>query len=186
MGRYDMGPRVLGLASLHVSPDDGPNHYEMLLAAARNGTLQPITRPANRKRPRNDREAEAELLQLVNRDRRRAGVPTLVEMPELSRMARAHSQEMRDRGFFAHVSPRTGRLIDRAQAANIPFRRIGENIAVGDDVYQAQHALMRSPGHRMNLLDPEFTHVGLGVALFEDDDGRMRVYVTENFLVPVP
>jgi len=182
MGRYDLGPRVLGLASLLVGSDGTPNHYEVLLAAARKGTLKPLAHRLSRERPRSDREAETLLLELVNRDRRRAGVPAFIELPELSRMARAHSQEMRDETFFAHVSPRTGRLIDRAQAAGISFRRIGENIAVGDDVQQAQSALMRSPGHRMNLLDPEFTHIGVGVALVETDGGNLRVYVTENFL----
>jgi uncharacterized protein YkwD len=184
MGRYDMGPRVLGLATLHVGSENGPNQYEVLLAAARNGTLKPISRRSNRSGPRNAQEAERLLLELVNRDRRLAGVPVLLEMPELSRMAREHSKEMRDRHFFAHVSPVTGRLIDRAQSAGIPFRRIGENIAVGDDVQEAQHALMRSPGHRMNLLDPEFTRIGIGIAFAAKDDGQLRVYVTQNFLVP--
>lgn len=186
MGRYDMGPRVLGLASLHVSPDAAPNPYQVLLAAARHGTLKPVSRPLSQAPPQTQQQAEAALLELVNRDRRLAGIAPLLEMPELSHMARAHSEEMRDSRFFAHVSPRTGRLVDRAEAAGIAFRRIGENIAIGDDVQQAQYALMRSPGHRLNLLDPEFTRVGIGVALFEDDDGRRRVYVTENFLAPAP
>ncbi len=99
-------------------------------------------------------------------------------------MAQAHSRDMRDRQFFAHVSPTTGRLADRADDIGIRYRRIGENIAVGYDVYEAQEALMRSPGHRKNLLDPSFTQVGVGVAFAQDAQGRRRVYVTQNFLVP--
>jgi len=186
MGRYDMGPRVLGLASLWLRDDAGPSHYDVLLAAARHGTLQPTPPRPSFDPPRDERQAEEQLLALLNRDRNRAGAGALQELPELSRVARSHSTEMRDRGYFAHVSPRTGRLVDRAEDAGIAYRRIGENIAVGGSVEEAQEALMRSPGHRMNLLDPEFSHVGVGVAFDVDSQGRRRVFVTENFLVPPP
>ena len=186
MGRYDMGPRVLGLVSLDLRADAAPSHYGVLLAAARQGTLEPArARPAPAS-PRSQREAEVLLLTLLNRDRERAGVAPLVEHAALSAVARAHSAEMRDRGYFAHVSPHTGRLVERADKAGIPYRRIGENIAVGASVHEAQEALMRSPGHRMNLLDPQFTHVGVGVVFETDGQGRRRVFVTENFLLPPP
>ena len=183
MGRYDMGPRVLGLASLNLREPGEPSHYDVLLAAARSGTLEPSARRAP-EAPTSAAQATALLFELVNRDRRRAGVPALVAHPELSAVAQSHAEDMRDGRFFAHVSPRTGRLVERAEDAGIAYVRIGENIAVGQNVREAQEALMRSPGHRMNLLDPEFTHLGLGVAVEIDDQGRQRVYVTENFLVP--
>ncbi len=183
MGRYDMGPRVLGLASLNLRQPGEPSHYDLLLAAARSGTLVASARRAP-EAPASVADATALLFELVNRDRRRAGVPALLELPELSAVARSHSEDMRDRGFFAHVSPRTGRLVERAESAGIAYGRIGENIAVGQSVREAQEALMQSPGHRMNLLDPEFTHLGLGIAVETDDQGRERVFVTENFLVP--
>ncbi len=184
MGRYDMGPRVLALASLQLRDAGESSQYEVLLAAARSGTLRPAAKRTEPAGLRSPSEAEAELLSLLNRDRQRAGVPSLTPHPELGAMARAHSADMRDHGFFAHVSPNTGRLTDRAEQARIPFRRISENIAVSTDVRSAHEALMRSPGHRMNLLDPAFSHVGVGVAVDRDDEGRTRVHVTENFLVP--
>jgi uncharacterized protein YkwD len=107
--------------------------------------------------------------------------PLLVD-PILAAVARAHSRDMRDQDFFAHVSPRSGRLADRAAAAHLAYARVAENIAVNDDVDRAHAALMRSPGHRMNVLDAGFTRVGLGVA-FETEAGVIRrVFVTENFL----
>jgi uncharacterized protein YkwD len=91
---------------------------------------------------------------------------------------------MRDHEFFAHVSPRNGHLADRAERVRVSYRRLGENIAVGLNVREAEKALLRSPGHRMNLLDPEFTHVGIGVVFATDAAGQRRVFVTQDFLIP--
>lgn len=185
MGRYDMGPRVLALCSLYPRAAGEPLPYERVLAAARNGTLEPARTLPAATRHVTEAEAERTLLSLVNRDREGAGLPPLVEAEELSRLARSHSLDMRDGAFFAHVSPRTGRLRDRADRMQLRYRRLGENIAVGADVHEAERALMRSPGHRMNLLDPDFTHLGVGVVFEDDTSGGRRVYVTQNFMVPV-
>jgi uncharacterized protein YkwD len=185
MGRYDMGPRVLGLCSLFLREPGQQLHYERLLAAARAGTLEPSRVSGRAEGGRSEREAEEILLRLVNRDREKAGVEPLYEDTRLSNLARAHSMDMRDQRYFAHVSPTSGRLSERAEKSEIAFRRIGENIAIGSNVYEAQEALMRSPGHRMNLLDPKFTHVGLGVVFDKDPEGRRRIYLTQNFLVPL-
>ncbi|MFQ5599183.1 MAG: CAP domain-containing protein [Candidatus Krumholzibacteriia bacterium] len=184
MGRYDMGPRVLGLCSLYPRQPGTTLPYQRILHAARQGTLEPSKPLPEPELPRTEREAEATLLRLLNRDRDRAGLPVLVELPQLSALARSHSADMRDRRFFAHVSPTTGRLVNRAAEARIRYRRLGENIAIGHDVHEAEEALMRSPGHRMNLLDPHFTHVGVGVVFDVDAQGKRRVYVTQNFMIP--
>jgi uncharacterized protein YkwD len=184
LGDYDLGPRVLALCSLFPRPDDEPLPYERLLQAARNGTLQPSYDLPTPRPARTEAEAETLMLQLVNEDRSKAGLPPLVLDERLSVMARRHSRDMRDRSFFAHVSPHTGHLADRADRQAISYRRLGENIAVGVDVREAQKALLRSPGHRKNLLDPHFTHVGIGVAFDEDAAGKRRIFVTQDFMVP--
>jgi uncharacterized protein YkwD len=184
MGRYDMGPRVLALCSLFPRRAGEQLPYERVLAAARNGTLEPARALPAADPDASEEQAERTLLLLVNRDRQSAGLPALVEAEDLSRLARSHSLDMRESAFFAHVSPRTGRLRDRADDMRLQYRRLGENIAVGADVHEAERALMRSPGHRMNLLDPDFTHVGVGVAFEEDASGNRRVYVTQNFMIP--
>jgi uncharacterized protein YkwD len=184
LGDYDLGPRVLALCSLFPRQPDEPLPYERLLQAARNGTLQPSYELPTRPAARTETEAESLMLQLVNEDRSKAGLPPLLMDERLSLMARRHSRDMRDRAFFAHVSPRTGHLADRAEREAIAYRRLGENIAVGVDVREAQKALLRSPGHRKNLLDPHFTHIGIGVAFDEDAAGRRRLFVTQDFLVP--
>ena len=45
---------------------------------------------------------------------------------------------------------------------------------------------MHSLGHRRNILDPQLTHVGVGVAGAEDDQGRRRWWVTQLFAKPTP
>ena len=184
MGNYDMGPRVLALCSLFPRPLGEPLPYERLLQAARNGTLKPSQElPSPRQTP-TEGAAEVLMLQLLNEDRRQAGLPALLVEPALVEMARGHSKDMRDFEFFAHVSPQNGHLADRANRARIPYQRLGENIAVGLDVREAEKALLRSPGHRMNLLDPDFTHVGIGVVFATDSAGQRRVFVTQDFLIP--
>ncbi len=185
LGRYDFGPRVLGLASLHARGAGEPSSHARQVTAARRGSVAPSAATATRETtPLTETETEARLLQLVNRDRRAARVAPLTWNAALADVARAHSRDMRDHDFFAHVSPRSGRLADRAAVAHIPYARLAENIAVNQDVDGAQEALMRSPGHRMNLLDPVFTEIGLGVVFDGDASGDRRVFVTQNFLQP--
>jgi hypothetical protein len=67
--------------------------------------------------------------------------------------------------FFGHVSPTTGRVEDRLGRAGISVTKFGENVSRGDSADAAHAALMGSPSHRANMLDPAFTHVGIGVVL---------------------
>jgi len=185
LGRYDFGPRVLGLASLHARAAGELSAHARQVTAARHGSITPIAiAVASESAPLSEAETEARLLQLVNRDRLAAHVAPLTWNAALADVARAHSRDMRDHEFFAHVSPRSGRLAERAAAAHIPYARLAENIAVNRDVEGAQEALMRSPGHRMNLLDPVFSEIGLGVVFGDGAGGDPRVFVTQNFLQP--
>ena len=187
MGRYDLGPRVLGLGSLYPRPAGELSAHERLLAAAQNGTLEAVrAAAAPAQEPRTEAEAEARLVLLVNRDRRRSGLPELEPDTELAALARAHSRDMRDHAFFAHVSPQSGRLADRAERGGVRYRRLAENIAVDSDVDAAEAALLRSPGHRLNLLSPQFTRLGVGVAFDADAQGNRRAHVTQVFLLPAP
>jgi uncharacterized protein YkwD len=185
LGRDDMGPRVLGLGALHARSEGEPTPHAALIARARRGgPLPEDPQPPASTASSDPAREEARMMALVNRDRRRAGVAPLTADPQLAALARAHSEDMLAHSFFAHISPRTGPLAARAAAAHIPFRRIAENIALHRDVGEAEEALLRSPGHRANLVDPEFTRMGIGVAIAHDEDGTARVYVTQNFMVP--
>ena len=78
-------------------------------------------------------------------------------------VARAHSADMRDRGYFDHVDPEGLDPFDRAEQAGLTA--LAENIAVGQpDPAAVMADWMNSPGHRANILDCSLTHLGVGVA----------------------
>lgn len=132
-------------------------------------------------------EAEERMLALVNRDRVAHGLPPLERDPRLTRVARAHSQDMIETGVVAHVSERTGDASDRVRAGGIKTSVVLENVARAYGVGEAQEGLMNSPGHRANLLAEEATHVGIGIVLGEEVAGRRELFVTQVFSrVPGP
>jgi len=110
-----------------------------------------------------DPAAEEQMLQLVNAERTRAGLRPLQFDERLQEVARAHSLEMFQMGYFAHNSPVNGSPFDRMKQAGISFVIAGENLAYAPNVEIAHEGLMNSPGHRANILRPEFGHIGIGV-----------------------
>lgn len=132
---------------------------------------------------------EARFLDLVNEERRRAGLAPLAPRLELRDAARFHSLDMAVNGFFGHVGP-DGReasyriaALDRTALADFT----AENIAtvsrssgrIGSDfaVKRLHRNLMDSPGHRVNILHPKATHAAFGVARTQEG-----VWVTQLFM----
>lgn len=130
-------------------------------------------------------DAAAYALQLLNADRARAGVAALRWDAELARIARDHSADMRDHGFFAHLSPTTGLPTDRLTAARYRATASSENLAHNATIFEAEAGLLHSLGHRRNLLDPQMRAVGIGIAGKDDDNGRRSWWVTQLFARPV-
>lgn len=110
-----------------------------------------------------DVEAEQTMLGMVNRARIDSGAELLVMDSGLRTAARAHSREMWQRKYFAHDSPYSGDLTERLLRSGARFTTAGENIALAPDVLVAFRGLMNSPGHRANILDPQFKRIGIGV-----------------------
>jgi uncharacterized protein YkwD len=122
----------------------------------------PATSPQT-PQPADGSGAEAQVLTLVNAERAAAGCRALVADPALAAVARAHSQDMRDRGFFSHQNPDGLSPFDRAERAGISAR--AENIARGQkDAAAVMDAWMNSSGHRANILNCGLTRLGVGVA----------------------
>ena len=126
-------------------------------------------------------QAEEVLVDLINDERHRHGLPLLVPDPRLAAVARAHSLDMAARGYFAHVSPEGAGLPDRLRVAGIHCRRSAENLSRSPSVAEAHSSLMRSPGHAANILSSEMDRVGVGVAFERDPAGRPVILVTEVF-----
>jgi uncharacterized protein YkwD len=106
---------------------------------------------------------EEQVLALVNAERAAAGCGALAADDRLAAVARAHSEDMRDRGFFDHVNLDGLDPFDRAARAGLTAR--AENIARGQqDAAAVMESWMNSPGHRANILDCGLTRLGVGVA----------------------
>ena len=126
-------------------------------------------------RPRPD--LESEMLILVNRERTAAGLGALEADPELAEVARRHSADMFARGYFSHATPEGKSPFDRIREARVSFLTAGENLALAPTLALAHTGLMNSPGHRANILRPQFGRLGIGIL----DGGRRGLMVTQNF-----
>lgn len=106
---------------------------------------------------------ESEVVRLVNEIRSRYGLNRLTEDWELSRVARYKSQDMKDKQYFSHTSPTYGSPFDMIRSFGLSYRSAGENIARGQSTPQAVvDAWMNSSGHRENILNSSYTHIGVG------------------------
>lgn len=110
-----------------------------------------------------DSEAEQEMFRLVNTERVKAGLQPVFFDDDLRDVARAHSQDMFARGYFSHYTPEGLSPFDRMEAAGIDYTYAGENLALAPSTDLAMQGLMNSPGHRANILSPNFKKVGIGV-----------------------
>ena len=136
-----------------------------------------ISLPFNVTKTKIDTVSEEKMLVLVNEERAKVGAPPLVMNEKLRQVARAHSEDMWARSYFAHVDPDGNDPFDRMRAAGITFGTAGENLALAHTLERAHDGLMNSPGHRRNILDPSFHKVGIGVI----DGGIYGKMFTQKF-----
>jgi uncharacterized protein YkwD len=122
-------------------------------------------------------DLEREMLEMVNAERRAAGLKPVKPDAQLTEVARAHSRDMFARGYFSHVSPDGKDLGKRMQQSKIGYLSAGENLALAPTLYTAHTGLMHSPGHRANILRPQFGRLGIGVL----DGGSHGLMVTQDF-----
>lgn len=114
---------------------------------------------------------------LINIEREARGLPRFVHVPELTEVARKHSQVMMERGKVSHEADGTV-FQERLEKAVTNACRFGENITKHYTIEYAVADLMGSPGHRGNLLDTEFTGIGIGIA--RNAEGLL--YITQDFV----
>lgn len=124
---------------------------------------------------------EQEIVDLVNEYRAENGVPALTINEKLNFASEAHSEDMRDRGFFEHMNPDGERAGDRIAETGLDNQGWGENIAVGYDTpEEAMEGWMTSPGHNSNMLRAEWDAIGVG-HVPGDDGSDWDNYWTQNF-----
>jgi uncharacterized protein YkwD len=115
--------------------------------------------------PRGGEDIVQRVLDLTNAERSRAGAPALSLHPQLMAAAQHHSDLMAQHNQMTHQLPGEPEMGDRISQAGYQWGRVAENVAQGqsspEDVVSDW---MNSPGHRQNLLHPEFQHLGVGNA----------------------
>ncbi|WP_409301167.1 CAP domain-containing protein [Peribacillus sp. SCS-155] len=108
-------------------------------------------------------EFEKQVVDLTNAERTKQGLKALTIDNELSKVAGIKSQDMKDKNYFDHNSPTYGSPFDMMKKFGISYSYAGENIAMGQtSPQQVVQAWMNSQGHRENIMNPNFTHIGVG------------------------
>lgn len=119
---------------------------------------------------------EDQVLALVNKERIAVGLTSLTMDESLRNVARIKSTDMRTNGYFSHTSPTYGSPFDMMKQFSISYTKAGENIAQGYTTPETVvKGWMNSSGHRKNILDSDFTHIGIGY----DSNGH---YWTQMFI----
>ena len=108
-------------------------------------------------------EFEAQVVELTNAERAKYGLAPLEAYQPVMATAHAKSEDMSKNNYFSHTSPTYGSPFDQMRAAGISYRAAGENIAQGQRTpAEVVQAWMNSEGHRANILNASFTHIGVG------------------------
>jgi len=151
-----------------------------------------------------EQKLEKKIHALVNAERVKHGLKTFKYSEKLSSIARAHSRDMAEKNFTSHINKEGLNPSDRAKKAgyNIIKKKtngyrkgVGENIhesymekelngvitpflpPVNEAAKRAVDGWMNSPGHRANILNPDYTFAGIGVAISKDK----RIKATQVF-----
>ncbi|NIZ88611.1 sporulation protein [Clostridium sp. HMSC19C11] len=108
---------------------------------------------------------QKEVVDLVNIERAKAGLNPLTLDSSISNVATKKSQDMIDNNYFSHNSPTYGSPFDMLKKFGISYKTAGENIAMGQKTpKEVVNAWMNSEGHRKNIMNPNFSKIGVGVA----------------------
>jgi len=120
---------------------------------------------------------EAQVLEIVNRERVANGCDPVVINSRLAEAARLHSQDQGEHTTMSHIGSDGSTFVERARRAGYDAP-IGENVAMGYPTAAAvMEGWMNSPGHRANILNCEARAMGVGVATGADG----RLYWTQMF-----
>ena len=122
-------------------------------------------------------DLESKMLELVNKERTSRGLRPLQWDPQLLPVARSHSQDMFQRGYFSHYTLEGKDPFDRMKAAGVKYYTAGENLALGPTLMICHDGLMNSPGHRANILNPSYGRIAIGIL----DGGAYGLMISQEF-----
>ncbi|MCK0471975.1 CAP domain-containing protein [Halalkalibacter sp. APA_J-10(15)] len=106
---------------------------------------------------------EDQVVALVNQERAKVGLRSLHHRQDLKHVAHKKAEDLINSNYFSHTSPNYGSPFDMLRSFGISYRTAGENIAKGQTTpEQVMQDWMNSPGHRENILKPEYDAIGVG------------------------
>jgi len=121
-------------------------------------------------------DAERQLFNSVNQERKAHGVPALKSDEALTTAARAHAQRMAEQGTISHQLPGEPPLPTRVKAAGAHFSWLSENVDEGQNAAAIHQSFMKSPQHRANILDTDMDSAGIGIA-----ERNGQLFAVEDF-----
>jgi len=150
-------PRYQSLKNKHTNPNTNPSSEPDQQIAGLNAD-------------------EQKMVDLVNSERKSAGLPTLKVNLDLVKIARLKAEDMIKNNYFSHTSPTYGSPFDMMSQFGVSYTTAGENLAGAPTVESAHENLMNSAGHRANILNSSFKEIGIGVV-----EGRQygKIFVQE-------
>jgi len=114
---------------------------------------------------------EARVIELINIERANAGLSALSAQGQLGSAAQLHSADMACNNYFSHTGLDGSSSGDRAQRQGYGSSFVGENIAAGySSPESAVNGWMNSPGHKANILNADYTEIGVGYAFGGNSD----------------
>ena len=122
-------------------------------------------------------DLEAAMLELVNAERNKYGLKSLHADGALAVAANQHAADMFARGYFSHNTPDGIDPFQRLRKLKISYLYAGENLAMAPTLLKAHEGLMKSPGHRANILNPYYGRIGIGIL----DGGVYGLLITQEF-----
>lgn len=138
------------------------------------GEMIEAPRPSSAVQTEVDRAMQRQTFELTNQLREGHDLPLLREDMKLATLSWEHSQEMIFQKYSFHEPEQTENFSERLKAAGISSPKAGENTAYNYiDAIETVHGWLNSPKHREVLLNPAFTHTGVGV---------YNKYYTQSFI----
>jgi uncharacterized protein YkwD len=131
--------------------------------------------------------APDEIIKWTNYYRQQNGLKPLEENIKLTQAAQNKVNDMFNLQYFAHTSPSGKDAGDLAKEVGYNYKSLGENLALGDFMSEKElvDAWMNSPGHRANILNKDFTQIGVATGLNQYKDRKTWLAVQE-FGKPMP
>ncbi len=124
------------------------------------------------------------MVQLINQERARNGLPRVSPDSLIFKMARLKAKDFVENNYFAHTSPKYGTFRDMLNGFGVKYTSAGECLALSTSVTRAHGALMNSPGNRANILNPKYQRVGIGIAVKGSHRYIVQIYTDDGLSRP--